>query len=269
MGDDRHGEPETEMPPGVPERGTDDAFGHMVWEYHHGSYDGSGIYRDFRGGTRDGHPEWYFDTGEADLPVETREALELVREAASDGLVLDLGCGAGAHARLLQSSGHGVLGGDPSVLALRTARARGLEQTAAMDLNALPVRTDALAAVFMCGTQLGNAGGGTVEGLERILAEFDRVVRPGGRVVADLKDPAGHREAIREAENGVDDLVFVDGGVGRRRMRTEYREWVGRWVDLLLLSPDAAAEVVDGTPWELVDTLHGEGSRYYLVLERP
>jgi hypothetical protein len=39
-------------------------------------------------------------------------------------------------------------------------------------------------------------------------------------------------------------------------------------VSLLLSTREAAAGVVERTPWSLVDTVDGDGSRYYLHLER-
>jgi hypothetical protein len=51
-------------------------------------------------------------------------------------------------------------------------------------------------------------------------------------------------------------------------MRTEYADAVGRWIPLLLLTRSAAERAVEPTPWTLVETLDGDGSRYYLHLER-
>lgn len=258
-----------EFPEALPTRGTDDAFGRMVWDYHRGAYDGSAVYRSPRGGSHDGLPGMYFHEGE--YTGETGTALDLVEGTADARPVADIGCGAGQHALALGERGVDTVGIDPSGLALRTARARGVDRLLAGDLTALPLGVDAVDAVFMCGTQLGIAG--SVEGLRAVLRDFDRAVADGGRVVADLKDPVEQAAAL-DAEGlrhtDTDDIVRVDAdrGVGLRRMRTEYDGAVGPWVELLLLTPAAAGRAVAPTPWRLVDTLHGDGSRYYLVLER-
>ena len=261
-----------DLPDGVPSHGTDDAMGRMVVDYWRGEYDGSGVYRDPKGRTRDGHPEWYFGAA-FDRPVpETRRAMELASEAAArtGEPVFDVGCGAGQHALQFQSEGTPVVAGDPSTGSLRVASEAGVERVVAADLNAPPLAADSVGCVFASGTQLGTAGGATVEGLQSVLAAFDRLVAPGGRVVADVKTPSGHRAEAAAAPNEFDDVVAVDAerGTGRRLMRTEYREWVGRWVPLLLLERDAAARVVEPTSWTLTETVDGDGSRYYLHLER-
>lgn len=261
-----------DLPDGVPSHGTDDAMGRMVEDYWRGRYDGSGVYRDPRGRTRDGHPEWYFGAA-LDRPApETRRAMALASDAAdrTGAPVFDIGCGTGQHALQFESDGTPVVAGDPSTGCLRVASEAGVERVVTADLNAPPLARDSVGCVFASGTQLGTAGGGTVAGLRAVLTEFDSIVAPGGRVVADLKTPSGHRAEAEDAPNEFDDIVAFDAerGTGRRLMRTEYREWVGRWIPLLLLERDAAARAVEPTPWTLSGTVDGDGARYYLHLER-
>lgn len=261
-----------DLPADVPRHGTADAFGRMVYDYWRGEDDGSGVYRDPTGRTRDAHPEWYFGAAFDGAAPETRAAMDLAADAAerTDDPVFDVGCGAGQHALTLQSEGTPVVAGDPSTGGLRVAREAGVRHVLSTDLNAPPLTADSVGCVFASGTQLGVAGGATVPGLRAVLAAFDRVVSPGGRVVADLKDPQAHREEAAAAPNAFDDLVAFDSdrGTGRRLMRTEYADAVGRWIPLLLLTRSAAERAVEPTPWTLVETLDGDGSRYYLHLER-
>lgn len=241
--------------------GFEDAFGRMVWDYYRGEYDGSGVYRSHTGEARDGHPEWYF--GE-DWPPSTDRALDRVCERA--GRVLDLGCGAGKHATHLQRRGVTVVGGDPSPLALRTARARGLRQAAVMDLRALPAADGALDVVVVLGTQLGVAR--TVEGLRDALGEFARATGPDGRVVADVTHPERYLAAVEAGEMS-DETTDVDlsAGVARRRLRTEYRGLAGPWIDLLMLSPAALSRAVAPTGWTVTDRID-HGREYVVVLDR-
>jgi SAM-dependent methyltransferase len=235
----------------------DDAFGKMVLDYHRGDYDGSGRYRSHTGATRDGHPEWYF--GES-FPAESEEALGRVRE--TDGLVVDAGCGAGAHALALQRDGIDVLATDVSPGALRVARDRGVDRLARADLRSLPAVAD---CVFLAGTQLGL--GGSIEAFQGTLEALADATAADGRVVGDLKDPVevadthiAGREELREFD--------PERGVGTRRMRTEYRDLEGPWLDLLCLIPAAAEEAIVETTWELSEVITGSEARYFLVLER-
>lgn len=235
----------------------DDAFGAMVLDYYHDEYDGSGCYRSHTGETRDGHPEWYIAESFSD---ETEAALNRVREM--EGLVVDAGCGAGSHALALQRYGVDVLGTDVSEGALRVARERGLDRIAQADLQSLPAVAD---CVFLAGTQFGI--GGTVEAFRATLNAIADSTRPDGRVVGDLKDPfivaddhVAGKEELRDFDR--------EAGVAHRRMRTEYQNLVGPWLDLLCLTPEAAREAIAPTTWSVTEIIEGERSRYFLVLDR-
>lgn len=235
----------------------DDAFGRMVLDYYNDEYDGSGRYRSHTGETRDGHPEWYFTDS---FPDETEAALERVR--AVDGRIVDAGCGAGSHALALQRSGADVLATDVSEGALRAARKRGVDRLARADLRSLPTGAD---CVFLAGTQFGI--GGSVEAFQETLDALAATTAPDARLVGDLKDPfvvaenhiAGKAE-IREFDR--------EAGVGHRRMRTEYRDLTGPWLDLLCLTPEAAREAIEPTAWSVSEVIEGNGARYFLVLDR-
>jgi SAM-dependent methyltransferase len=232
-----------------------DAFGWMVQDFHRGEYDGSGRYRSHTGATRDGRPEWYIGDS---FPPESEAALD--RVAAVDGLVVDAGCGAGSHALALRREGADVLATDVSPGALRVARDRGLERVARADLRSLPALGD---GVLLAGTQFGV--GGTVEAFRENLEALDDATTEGARVVGDLKDP---REVADDRVAGGEELVEFDPerGVGRRRLRTEYRDLAGPWIDLLCLAPRAAREAVAPTDWRVSEVLEGDGARYFLVL---
>lgn len=89
----------------------------------------------------------------------------------------------------------------------------------------------------------------------------------GGSVVGDLKDPVAV-ETFRVA--GSEELQAFDRrrGVATRRMRTEYRGFVGPWLDPLCLTLEAARRAVAPTPWHVSAVLDREGGRYFPVVAR-
>jgi SAM-dependent methyltransferase len=234
-----------------------DAFGRMVLDFHRDDYDGSGRYRSHTGATREGHPEWYFGDS---FPPESEAALKRVRETG--GTVVDAGCGAGSHALALQRKGTNVVAADVSGGALRVARDRGVERVARADLRSLPVVAD---CVFLAGTQFGV--GGTVTALQETLSALEDATTEGGRVVGDFKDPFAVAD---DHVAGREELLDFDreAGVARRRMRTEYRDLVGPWLDLLCLTPAAAGDAIDVTAWSVTDIIEGDGARYFVVCDR-
>ncbi|MET8422196.1 methyltransferase domain-containing protein [Streptomyces sp. NPDC005134] len=94
------------------------------------------------------------------------------------GTALDAACGTGRHASYLQELGHHVIGVDasPDMLARARKRLPGVEFHEA-DLHRLPLPDNAVDTV-VCALALTH-----VPDLAPVLAEFARVLRPGGHLV--------------------------------------------------------------------------------------
>ncbi|WP_052720650.1 class I SAM-dependent methyltransferase [Actinoplanes rectilineatus] len=109
-----------------------------------------------------------------------------------DGDVLDAPCGAGRHSRALAASGHHVTGVDSSQDMLDAARAvhapAGVQWVRA-DYRDLPFRAGTFDTVLNLFTSFGFCGD---DGDQAVLDEFQRVLRPGGRLVMDTT----HRDRV-------------------------------------------------------------------------
>jgi SAM-dependent methyltransferase len=94
------------------------------------------------------------------------------------GTALDAACGTGRHTEYLASLGHTVIGvdGSPDMLAVARAKIPGGEFLEG-DLRRLPV-PDQHVDVVVCALALTH-----VPDLSPVLAEFTRVLRPGGHLV--------------------------------------------------------------------------------------
>jgi SAM-dependent methyltransferase len=114
--------------------------------------------------------------GEAATRAYLREFVDFVRGAASSGgRLLDVGCGSGWSSRLLSEQSFDVCGVDLTTDALEVSPGRGLSFAVgdAMRLPFAPASFD-----VVCAYQ-------TLEHIPdpaRALAEFDRILRPGGTV---------------------------------------------------------------------------------------
>ena len=94
------------------------------------------------------------------------------------GVALDAACGTGRHSRALAERGHRVIGVDGSADMLARARARVPEGEFLLgDLHRLPV-ADAEVDLVVCALALTH-----VPDLKPVIAEFARVLRPGGHLV--------------------------------------------------------------------------------------
>ncbi|MBF8187147.1 class I SAM-dependent methyltransferase [Nonomuraea sp. K274] len=134
-----------------------------------------------------------------DEPIVT----EIV-DALPVGVALDAACGTGRLAAALAERGHRILGVDSSPDMLARAGKRVPDGEFRLgDLNRLPVPDDAVDLV-VCSLALAH-----VPSLEPVLAEFARVLRPGGHLVISDIHPEGVARGI------IPPVRLPDGRPGR------------------------------------------------------
>jgi SAM-dependent methyltransferase len=127
--------------------------------------------------------ETYDQPGNRLIDLE-QPAVRQILDRLPPGTALDAACGTGRHAAYLASLGHTVIGVDssPEMLAIARAKVPGAEFRNG-DLHHLPVPSQH-ADVVVCALALTH-----VPALAPVLAEFARVLRPGGHLV--ISDPRG------------------------------------------------------------------------------
>jgi SAM-dependent methyltransferase len=130
--------------------------------------------------TVDGYRSWsqtYDEPGNPLIDVEEPIVRQILGELPA-GSALDAACGTGRHAAFLASRGHTVIGVDSSPDMLARARTQVPQATfVEADLSRLPL-PDGQLDLVVCALALVH-----VPALAPVLAEFARVVRPGGHVV--------------------------------------------------------------------------------------
>jgi ubiquinone/menaquinone biosynthesis C-methylase UbiE len=128
-------------------------------------------------------------------PEQTEaEALGAARAAEVDpgAAILDCPCGFGRHSIVLAQAGYRVTGADRSQVLLDEARRRVVDvqlELVQADYRQLPFEDDSFDAVLNLFTAIGYVG---KEGDLQALAEFRRVLRPGGRLVVETM----HRDRL-------------------------------------------------------------------------
>jgi len=178
------------------------------------------------------------------------------------GVALDAACGTGRFAEFLARRGHQVIGVDSSPDMLAHARRRvpaGEFHVAGLDR--LPLPDDAV-DVVVCALALVH-----VSRLQPVLAEFARVLRPGGDlVISDIhhehvnrgsvikaSDPSGGRCIVATYRHRFGDYLRAALSAGLQVRRCEEPGAAGPDGPL----PEPAAEVGDWRdwPWSLMDYL--------------
>ena len=138
-------------------------------------------------------------------------------EALPAGTVLDAACGTGRYAAYLVAQGHHrVLGVDSSPEMLHRASIRVPQGTFLRgDLHRLPVADDAV-DIVVCALALVH-----VPSLAPVLAEFARVLRPGGHLVASDV----HRDLVM-----LGSVVHSPGPTGEPGLAPTYRHSTGDYL---------------------------------------
>lgn len=121
-----------------------------------------------------------------DPGARTRRDIDTIRRIAAEHLapgprILDVPCGTGRHANALARDGFDIIGLDFQPNYLRTARAEGAAAYVAADMRALPIATASIDLVLNMWNSLGYFLDAAEEAVT--LAEFRRVLRPGGIVL--------------------------------------------------------------------------------------
>ena len=162
----------------------------------------------------------------ADADLEGPALVSLL-DLPAHSLVLDLPCGWGRLQPHLLAQDLRVVGGDLSPLNLRRHQAEFPSDLVRLDLRALPFQDAIADGVFCAFTSWGYFA--SDEENQRQLAEFARVLRPGGALLLDLVGREFLQESMKEVKGNW--LDFPQEGYQERatwsrdgrRIRTERR----------------------------------------------
>jgi SAM-dependent methyltransferase len=176
-----------------------------------------------RGDTGSAYREWSatYDEPRNSLFDIDEPVMHEILDPLPAGVVLDAACGTGRYAAHLAAGGHRVLGVDSSAEMLQRARVRVPDGAFLRgDLHRLPVADDALDAV-VCALALVH-----VASLVPVIAEFARVLRPGGHlVISDV-----HPDLVL-----LGSVVHAPGPAGEPGLAPTYRHSTGDYLRAALL----------------------------------
>jgi SAM-dependent methyltransferase len=236
----------------------EDVFGRMVMAHWRGELVVEVIEREDGYISATQGPAIYFSPPEDWLPVDV-EAIAHAR-----GRVLDVGCGVGRQALVLQERGHPVVATDVSPLAIAVCRERGVKDARAISITRLDASLGQFDTIGLFGNNFGLLG--DEKRARWLLRRFRRLTAPAGRIVATSHNIYGTSDPIHLAYHAHN---WARGRMGGQiRMRVRFRQFKGPWFDYLMVSPDEMRALVDGTGWHL-SAFHGDvDGRYVAVLER-
>jgi len=238
---------------------------------------------------------WYVEAFRGDYPtvyphrdqVSARREVEWILSLGFGGRLLDLCCGFGRHSVALAEAGCDVLGIDLSMELLM--QARGLEAGELVagsllraDARFLPLAAGACDGVLNLFSSFGYFGD---DGDELVAREVKRVLKPGGRALFDLMNPARiraglvpHSETERDGLRILETRSLEQGGRrvvkqvdieradgARRSWREDVRLYDPSEIEALLSRVGLGVEAVWGT---FGDTPFGPDSQRQVVVAR-
>ncbi len=226
--------------------------------YDRGETEASILVADDLGDT-DTLPAAYFFRSEEDVPPVEREALALC-----EGRVLDFGAGAGCHALILQERGHSVCAVEILPELVELLSRRGVRDARPGSVFHPPSGRWDTVLMLMNGWGLAE----TVAGLERFLASADRLIAPGGQMIADSTDMR-RLAADWRLDNGHQFALRDDGRyVGEIQFQLEYDGRQGDPFTQLYVDPDTLRVVGARTGWDVEIVAPGENGGYLSRLRR-
>jgi hypothetical protein len=165
----------------------------------------------------------------------------------------------------LQEQGFDVHGIDNSPGALAVCRKRGLMNTWPMSLTQVSrKKLGEFDTVLMMANNFGLVGNPTRA--RWFLRRLKGMTSPDARIIAVTRDVRHTDEPEHLAYHARNRAA---GKLpGQVRIRVRYKRYVTPWLDLLMVNKGEMRQIVDGTGWELSETIDGQGGLYVAVLER-
>jgi SAM-dependent methyltransferase len=235
-----------------------DAQGRAMYDYLKGKAACEVVERDDGYVDATNAPAVYFSQYQ-DWPTHVKKAMRHAR-----GRVLDIGCGAGRHSLYLQKKGLDVLGIDPSPLAIKVCKLRGLRKTKLMSISEISPKLGRFDTLLMLGNNFGLFE--SFDRARRLLARFHRITSERAGIIAETLDPYKNDEPAHF------EYHKLNGRRGRMpgqvRLRVRYKKYATPWFDYLFVSKEEMIGLLQGTNWRVARFIDSDGPCYIAVLEK-
>ena len=178
------------------------------------------------------------------------------------GTVLDIGCGAGRHALVLQERGFDVVGLDTSPGALEVAHKRGLRRTFLGTIEEHMLLGQVYDTFLLLGGNLCLLG--SPEYAPLMLQRLQRMAARGARIIGQTIDPSLLTSPLYS------EYYQRNRSLGRwpnlMRYRIRYRTLATPWFDYLYCTPSDLEYLATNTGWEIGSIEKEEGNAFYTAI---
>jgi SAM-dependent methyltransferase len=182
------------------------------------------------------------------FPAMEKFALSLCK-----GKILDIGAGVGAHAQYLQSKNRDVTALEISGTAVEIMKKKGIYKVIEADIFNFTSSSFDTLLLMMNG--IGIAG--TIDGLNRLLSLFKKMLNPGGIVIFDSSD-------IRYLYEGQE--IPIGKYFGEISYRYLYKEMNGPWFDWIYVCQKKMGDVAKEQGFNFEVIAEDDSGQYLAIL---
>ncbi len=236
-----------------------DAFGHLLTDYHNGEENVEIVERE----------DGYIDISRLGPLAYFAEYTEWVEHQKlamkyATGRVLDIGCGAGRHSLYLQEKGHDVFATDISPLAIQLCQHRGLKNAAVVPITQLNSKLGIFKTIIMMGHNFGLVG--SFKRARWLLKRFASMTTDDGKIIAETMDPY---QTENPAHLAYHQYNRERGRMsGQLKLRIRYKQYATPWFDYLFVSKSELEEILIGTSWTLERYIDSDKPTYVAILKK-
>jgi len=234
-----------------------DIFGEALMSYYKGEKEPIVLCRE--DGRKDEFDLQALFSSYHEWPEWERKTLEHV-----EGKVLDIGCGAGRHSLWLQERDFKVVAIDISPLAVKVAKMRGVEDSLLMAAQKLSFAPTSFDTVLFMGNNFGICG--NIADTKCMMRQICRITSRNGCVIVTSNNvtKTSNPEHLKYQE-----LNRKRGRpIGQITLRVEYKDEIGEWFDLLMVTPYEMEKICKPLGWGVKEVYESENGLYAAVLKK-
>ena len=101
---------------------------------------------------------------------------------------------------------------------------------------------------------------------QRLLRKFHKMTSEHALIIATTRNPYKTDDPVHLEYHKSNKRKGRMGG--QVRIRSRFRQYIGRWFDYLLVSEEEMKEILLNTGWRVRDFLDSENSNYLAIIEK-
>jgi SAM-dependent methyltransferase len=185
---------------------------------------------------------------------------EIFALSKTQGRILDVGAGSGAHALVLQQEGKDVVALDISVKCCEAMREQGVSNIACEDFFTFDDK-EKFDTILLLMNGFGIAG--SLDNLESFIQKCKSLLKPGGIIIGESADIL----YLFEEEDGSVNIDLNGSYHGDMQYRMTYKNEVGNWFPWLYVSADLITDISEKIGFQMIDFYEGDEDDFVICLK--